>query len=362
MSRVGTVRTWAWLLGVWSVIGLLLTRLHLRGHASVGSPISIDRAAVSGFGDAYLWALVTAVAIWVTRAFPLHGARWKRALAAHAAVAFVVPVARHGAALWLVDAAGGQRLAYLEGVVFDAAVGPYLLFLGVLQALQYAQRRKDRQLAAQRLEAELATARLHRLKAQLHPHFLFNTLHAISSLMHSDVAAADRMLSQLAGLLRRSLRTFDAQRVPLREEMAFLRPYLEIERARLGERLRVELDVDGRLDRALVPHLLLQPLVENAVRHGIAPRPRGGCVELRVAAQDGRLRIEVADDGPGATEAALDAGQGIGLSNTRARLAALYGDDHRMEIASGPEGFTVRVELPLELAHPPAHAPAPNVA
>jgi two-component system, LytTR family, sensor kinase len=355
---MGDRRRLTLLLGVWTVIGLLLTRLDFQWHAAVGSPITFGQAALRGFGDAYLWGLVTAIATAVTNRFPLGRARWGPALSVHAAVALVVPLARHGAHLSLQSVVGGLRGGYLEVSYFERIFGPYVIILGVVHALHYARRLRERQLAAERLQAELATARLHQLKAQLHPHFLFNTLHAISSLMYSDVRAADRMLSQLAELLRHSLRTFDVQRVPLRQELAFLLPYLEIEQARLGDRLRVELNVDGGLDRALVPHLLLQPLVENAVRHAIAPRPRGGCLQLRIAAQDERLRIEIADDGPGASEAALVAGRGIGLSNTRARLAALHGEDYRMEIESRPEGLTVRIELPLELARERAAEPA----
>jgi two-component system, LytTR family, sensor kinase len=348
----------AWLLGVWTVIGLLLTRLDLHFHAWAGSPISPGQAAARGFGDAYLWALVTAIVLMITACFPLGRARWGPALAVHAAVGLVVPLVRYGAYLSILGAAGGLRHGYAEVSCFERIFGTYVVILGVVHALEYARQRRDRQVAVQRLQAELATARLHRLKAQLHPHFLFNTLHAISSLMHADVRAADRMLSQLAELLRHSLRSSDVQKVPLSEEMAFLLSYLEIEGARLGERLRVELNVDRGLDLALVPHLLLQPLVENAVRHGIAPRPRGGCVQLRIEAQRQRLRIEVADDGPGASDAALASAQGIGLPNTRARLAALYGDDHRLEIESGPEGFTVRIDLPLELVGEIASEPA----
>jgi two-component system LytT family sensor kinase len=350
MGQVKTPRTWAWVLGVWTVIALLMTRLHLRWYEWIGEPTTVTSAAISSFGDAYLWALVTTAAIWTTRRYRLGGKRWKRSIAVHVAVALVVPVVRHLLSLAILAAVGAPSRGYLEDGEFETTLGPYLVIFGVVQAFDYARLRRERAYAAERLQAELVTARLHRLKAQLHPHFLFNTMHAVSSLMHTDVAAADRMLSQLAGLLRRSLRDFDVQKVPLREELDFLLPYLDIERARLRERLRVELDVDHRLDLVLLPHLLLQPLVENAVRHGIAPRPRGGCVELRVARQHDRLVIHVADDGPGASEAQLKAAQGVGLANTRARLDALYGDEHRMEIDSGSQGFTVRVELPLEFA------------
>lgn len=134
------------------------------------------------------------------------------------------------------------------------------------------------------------------LKGQLHPHFIFNSLHAVSALMHSNVAAADRMLAQIAELLRRSLRSAEVQEVTLREELEFLAPYLEIEQVRLGERLFVEIEVEPELKQALLPHMILQPLVENSVRHGIATRPSGGWLQVSARGSDGRLLLQVMDE------------------------------------------------------------------
>jgi LytS/YehU family sensor histidine kinase len=162
------------------------------------------------------------------------------------------------------------------------------------------------------------------LKTQLHPHFLFNTLHSISTLMYRDVRAADRMLARLSDLLRLTLESSDAQEVPLRDEVAFLKMYLEIEQIRLGDRLTVAFEVDPMLEDVLVPNFVLQPLVENAVKHGIDPVREDGRVRVEAAVDAGTLRIAVTDNGRGPEPDGTD---GIGLTNTRRRLAEVYGDD-----------------------------------
>lgn len=340
MGRRPLDATWALILGIWSVVGLFLTLAYHR--------LTVGEAILRGFGDAYLWAAVTAIAVWITRKFPIGQTPLGRTLLIHFAAGLVLPPIRLVLYVQAWEIAGTE----LWGIPFTFAENyvVYLAMLGVVHAVYYSQRFRDRQVAAHRLEAELSTAQLHILKTQLHPHFLFNTLNGISSLMYSDVRAADRMLSQLAELLRHSLSAFHAQKVTLQRELDFLLPYLEIEQARLGDRLTVELEIASRLELALVPHLILQPLAENAVRHGISTRPAGGCLQVRVEVRNERLCLEVSDDGPGSGQPSPSAGQGVGLSNTRARLASLYGEDHEFRIEDGPEGFTIHIELPLEFA------------
>lgn len=338
--RLRELTTWALILGIWSVVGLFLTLAYHR--------LTVGEAILRGFGDAYLWAAVTVVAVLITRKFPIGQAPLGRALLIHFAAGIILPPIRLVLYVQAWELAGGAP----RGIPFYFAENyvVYLAMLGVVHAVYYSQRFRDRQVAAHRFEAELSRAQLHILKTQLHPHFLFNTLYAISSLMYSDVRAADRMLTQLSELLRQSLHSFDVQKVPLQRELEFLFPYLQIEQTRLGDRLNLEVEIDPGLDLALVPHLILQPLAENAVRHGIANRPRGGCLQVRVTAENRRLSLEVSDDGPGSADAPPSSGQGVGLSNTRARLMSLYGDDHELRIDDGPEGFTVHIDLPLEFA------------
>jgi LytS/YehU family sensor histidine kinase len=220
------------------------------------------------------------------------------------------------------------------------------MLVGTGAALRYRDQVRARDLRASQLEAQLAQSQLQLLRSQLHPHFLFNTLHAISTLMHRDVEAADKMMSKLSELLRRSLDTAARHQVPLAEELEFLAPYLEIEQARFSDRLRVELDIDAAAREALVPALLLQPLIENAIRHGIAPRRGPGRVTLRAVRERDRLALEVCDDGVGPP---LVLAEGIGLGNIRQRLARLHGDDFAMTAgARDPVGFAVRLSLPYQ--------------
>jgi LytS/YehU family sensor histidine kinase len=181
---------------------------------------------------------------------------------------------------------------------------------------------------------------------QLNPHFLFNTLHAISSLMHRDVEAAERMLVQLSDLLRRALESTDTQEVPLREELDFLSRYAEIEQARFGERLKIEMNIAPDALDALVPNLVLQPLLENAIRHGIEPHARAGRVQV-IAKRDGEsLHLEVRDNGGGIVNGKV--AEGVGLSNTRARLKQLYFERHDFELGNiGNGGVSVRIRLPF---------------
>jgi LytS/YehU family sensor histidine kinase len=181
---------------------------------------------------------------------------------------------------------------------------------------------------------------------QLNPHFLFNSLHSVSALMHRDVELADRMLTQLGDLLRAALANSNTQEVPLRQELDFLLRYLEIEQTRFGDRLAVTMEIAPETLDAWVPNLILQPLVENAIRHGIEPHAKPGRIELRAHRQDGVLALEVCDTGPGLRGA--PATEGIGLSNTRARLRELYGAAHHFQLQDGSDGgLRVRLSIPF---------------
>jgi LytS/YehU family sensor histidine kinase len=233
----------------------------------------------------------------------------------------------------------------MQGVALKALM--YSLLLGVGYAIVYARQLHERELREAQLETELLSAHLNVLKMQLQPHFLFNTLNSISSLMYADVGAADRMVARLADFLRQTLRTIDTQEVTLQEEMNFLTLYLDIERTRLRDRLEICLDVDEGARVALVPHLILQPLVENAIRHAIAPRVEGGSVTILAKRQGDRLRLVVRDDGPGLEGDPNTTG--LGLRNTRQRLQHLYPGTHRFSIGNGPDGGAeVEVELPYK--------------
>jgi LytS/YehU family sensor histidine kinase len=235
----------------------------------------------------------------------------------------------------------------------------FLAYLDVLLAglaIYYARDARSKQLRASKLEARLAEAQLDVLRMQLHPHFLFNTLNTVSALMHRDVQAADRILALLGDLLRDSFEKIADQEVSLKQELGFLEKYLEIEKTRFRDRLSVETDVDPETLDAEVPNLMLQPLVENAIRHGIARRREAGHIRLAAWRDGDRLELRVRDNGPGLCSEGEQTGRsGVGLANTQARLRQLYGVAHRFELLA-PEsgGLEVVLSIPFKLRAGPA--------
>ena len=222
-----------------------------------------------------------------------------------------------------------------------------VLFTALSYAISFYRRSLERGQAMETMRAELAQAELRTLRAQVNPHFLFNTLNSIASLIRVSPAAAEETTTRLADVFRYALQASGRERAPLGEELEFLRSYLAIEQTRLGDRLKVEVDVPAELLSVPVPSLLLQPLVENAVRHAIAPRAEGGHIRLVARAEDECLRIDVADDGPGLSAGSDHPGEGFGLRATQDRLNAL-GPLHALELDSIPGGgLRARVTLPL---------------
>jgi len=205
---------------------------------------------------------------------------------------------------------------------------------------------RDRQMRAVELEALLQHAQLETLRSQLNPHFLFNALHSMAELVHTDPKLAEQLIVRLGELLRQVLQSSTRQEVTLAEELEFIRGYVEIEQMRLGERLRVSWDIDAGALGARVPSLILQPLVENAVQHGIAAATGAGTLIISARRDAQFLQLEIRDNGPGLTQNSVDRRQGIGLANTRARLQRLYGDRQGFELQAG-EGLTVRLHIPV---------------
>lgn len=224
----------------------------------------------------------------------------------------------------------------------------YWAIVSVTHAVAFHRRSVERERRTRELEASLVRARLETLRTRLQPHFLFNTLHAISALVHKDPAAADEMIGNLSELLRSALASANASTVPLWQEIDFLDRYLAIQQMRLGDRLRVERDVDPAALGFPVPSMILQPLVENAVRHGIEPDSKAGCIRIAARRSADRLHLEVRDNGPGfGGNGTPHVREGVGLSNTRSRLEEMYGAGHRFVLRNGkPSGAVVELELP----------------
>jgi two-component system LytT family sensor kinase len=250
--------------------------------------------------------------------------------------------------------AGAGTPAYLRGYALPwqmfSGVMVYAAIAGIAYAVQAAGRLREQEARAARAETLRARAELQALRAQLNPHFLFNTLHSLMALVRHEPEQAEAALERFAGLLRYTLdaKRTETEDVPLAQEWAFVRDYLALERIRLGERLRVVEDVDPAALDCPVPAFTLQPLVENAIRHAVAPRARGACVTVALEWVKGALELRVEDDGPGADPSALAGAAGMGLRVVRQRLETRYAGGARMQVRTAPgDGFAVCVRLPV---------------
>jgi two-component sensor histidine kinase len=331
--------------------------------AAVASPDAFPGAAARvalSLADGAMMGVAALGVLWLAERLPIERPHRARNVALHLAFG----LAGMAANLFVLRALGA-RIAGRPGRVhgdfatfFIQSLAPSLLLYVVLvasmHAVLYFRRDQARAVRAARLEAALAHARLAALAAQLRPHFLFNTLNLVSELIHLDPAAADETVVRLARLLRVTLDTSDAHEVPLGQELEVLASYLEIQRARFGDRLRVEWRVDVDALDALVPPLLLQPLVENAFVHGLAPRSAGGVVRVGAAVRrrggECVLSLRVEDDGVGPPVGRALV-EGVGLRNTRRRLATLYGARHRLRVGRRKGGGTLAlIRIPVRRA------------
>jgi len=354
--------TWIkWLLAfvLWTAIGMAFAGQLYLSRSNIGVPVSWSFAMGRALADWYVFAVLSIPAFWLARRFHVGRVAWYRHLLIHLAASAVFSLA------WMVLRAlveewqtrGSNSPTTFSVAVSHALVATlffnlliYWVIVSVSHAIEYYRKFHERELRTSELEKRLAQAKLQALQMQLNPHFLFNTLHAISSLMHKDVEAADRMIAHLSDLLRSALENVETQEVQLREELAFLDSYLEIERTRFGERLTLRKEIDPETLPGLVPNLLLQPLMENAIQHGIEPHARPGIIELRAFRDQGMLHLQVRDNGTG-IQMPQTLQEGIGLSNTRARLQQLYGDAHSLELANRPDGgLEVNVRIPWRAA------------
>jgi signal transduction histidine kinase len=347
---------WPLVLCVATLLSVLSSALAVQFTRALGKPAANWTSLVVLNGTYwYVWALFTPSIVWLSQHFRLERQGLVRAIVVHvpsvALFSFAHIAAMAGVHWCLADSA--RSFAWWTEVKrsalqnFDWETMTYWAIVGVSHAVLYYRESRDRALRASQLEMQLVEARMSALRQQLQPHFLFNTLHAISALMHSDVEAADRTLMQLSDLLRMTLENLGRQESTLKSELEFLAKYLEIEQTRFADRLVIRFDVEPDALDALVPTLLLQPLVENAIKHGFSKKSGPGHIDIRARADNGKLWIEVRDDGHGLSETALTALQkGIGVSTTRARLQHQFGADFRFEFHHLEEGVAVIVAIP----------------
>lgn len=303
-----------------------------------------------GVGSVTWYALIVAAPVLAFGARRFDTAQVPRRLAAVILIAtlFLLVATTSAAQYWLTYHGLENRpgLAQYAPQVLRQNVLPWIVLVGVVAAFEGRRRANRERLERERLRAEVAEQRLLALTAQLHPHFLFNTLQGISTLLHRDPDAADELLAKLGDLLRDLLRHRDRALVALGDELRYARTYLEVAAIRFADRLRFSIEAPDDLLDATVPLFLLQPLVENALGHGIGARLEGGTIAIRASRHGQRLRLEVEDDGAGPPSA--KGREGIGLSNTRDRLRASFGDDFSLVMEPGmARGTVVRIEVPL---------------
>lgn len=331
-------------LSVWTLLGLFFASRSILIYSYAEQDFDWRLPLKLSLAEWWGWALLAPAIVWLSRRFPFTRESWKKMLGIHLAAGLAIASVKVVLDAQIQPLIGGFPANFAYKLHTNLVT--YGAVVAVMQAAIYYRKYRERELKASQLETRLAKTQLQVLKSELHPHFLFNTLHAISALMHRDVDAADRMLSRLSDLLRHSLEHIGQQETTVKAELDFLAIYLEIEQMRFGDRLTVDVDASPDTLDLAVPSFLLQPLVENSIRHAVAPRAAGGSIAVEASRRDDKLKIEVRDDGPGFTETSKP-GNGIGLSNTRARLEGLYGSAHRFELVNGPSrGAICRLELP----------------
>lgn len=357
VRRIATVAVVWTLVALFNGSGVLLRRTILMPEpASTG----LFKAVLPHLAEALAWALVTPAVLALYRKFPLTSLPAARTAVTHLLAVVLVPLLVVAASFTLYnfgllehvrigDLLGHEFLLTL-GIRGHAVVLTYAGFVGLLWGADVLRRARARALQAERLRGRLADARLSALRMQLHPHFLFNTLNTILPLIFRDRARASATVVRLGELVRSSLKNEGAALVPLEKELDFLRRYLELEEVRFEDRLTVTWSVEDGARRALVPNLILQPLVENAIRHGISTRPEKGRIEIAAERRGGRLVVSVRDDGPGLPPGG-PAGGGVGVENTRQRLSQIFGADHVFALEDAPGGGVLaRLDLPLREA------------
>lgn len=351
--------------GIWTFIGIVFSFQGYFTSFRSGRPMPFTESLYIQMTWAYLFALATPLVLFAAQRLPIERTNWIRSALLHIPISLVlscVLTALGRVLIWLnFGYRTGKPLTWESITTFVVAnfsegIGIYLLIALTSYALNYYRRYREGQLRTLQLESQLSLAQLQALKMQLHPHFLFNTLHSISALLNKDTEAARKMITRLGDFLRLTLENSGSQEVTLEQEMAFLACYLEIERIRFQNRLVTHMEIAAETLDAKVPNLILQPIVENAIRHGIAPRSTPGLIEIEAEQRNGSLRIQIRDNGPGLSDHRTSENlfrKGLGLANTKTRLERLYGAAHLFDLRNNPDGgLIVTLEMPFHTDDP----------
>ena len=342
--------------GVWTVVALFFTTQVYVSYYAEGQPIRYLQGFLFQASICYLWALATPLILWLARRFRIERSNWVRRSLLHLLFSIVLTgflIAIHSIVFWTAMGRASSitpfRVFNLLYFNLDNFALVYWFIVLMSHAFNYYNSYRKNELKASQLHSQLVESQLEALKMQIHPHFLFNTLHSVSALLSKDTEGARKMITRLGDFLRLTLENSGSMEVTLQQELEFLNGYLEIERIRFQDRLTTDIRVDPEVLDVRVPNLILQPIVENAMRHAIG-HSASGRVEVVAAPRNGVVRIEVKDNGPGIdADRMLEArpGRGLGLANTRARLAGMYGDAARFELVNDPAGgLIVALEIP----------------
>jgi two-component system LytT family sensor kinase len=358
-------RTWALGFVIWTIIGLsFASRSYFTAYRE-GIPVRWEEIYTGFLVDFWIWGLVSPLIFWLARRFPIERGSLRSRIPFHivaCAVFILFANTLSMPAYWYFGFPNPKLYPTLRVMFNDLIFSPFMLHQGLLvywgtliaaHAVEYYRQLQAGQMRAAKLASQLAKAQLSALKMQIHPHFLFNTLNSIAALLHKDVEMADRMIARLSDFLRITLNSSEASAASLKQELEFLKIYLDIEKVRFQERLVVEINVQPETLDAQVPTLILQPLIENAVRHGIAPNAATGRIWIDASREGDRILITVKDNGPGLNgdrkQQSGRQGNGVGLANTRERLMRFYEGDFRFEIRDNTDaqGTVVQLNVPF---------------
>ncbi len=362
--------TWGVVMAVWTFPGLVALSYYYLNQTVSAQPMTWTYAFVSTLPNWYIWAAMTPAILWLAQRYRIERSNWKTMLLGIHIPAMVLFMLIHSLTNLMLFRATGIHDEVSMGLYrvhfttrVHANVLTYWTVLGVYYAYDYYRKFRTREQQAAMLEIRLAQANLRALKMQLHPHFLFNTLNSIAALVRKDEnRTAIKMLVQLGDFLRLALENKGVQEIPLKQELDFLERYLDIEKIRFQERLSVHVETEPAALEAYVPNMILQPLVENAIHHGIAPHAEAGRIEIHAHIVGGKLVMQVRDDGPGLTvemKYTIRRG-GVGLANIRERLANLYEQDHDFSLRNADEGGLL-ASITIPFATSPVMSPSEDV-
>lgn len=329
------------ILGIWTLIGLSFAGQFFIASSQLGRPVSWKLALVHSLSDWYVFALLSPLPIWLARKYGLEGKHWKINTGLHLTAGLLFSILyvliRAGIALaqsrWEgteVNYSTAFQLLLIKTWHFNWLI--YWVIAGVQLALGYYQESQEKAARNAELERSLIEARLLALQMQLNPHFLFNTLNSVSSLMRKDVKKADQVMVKLSDIIRAALQAPEKRMVPLSQEIEFLRQYLDIEKIRFGERLNIQWEAPPEYNQALIPYLILQPLVENAIRYAIEPYSKAGVITIKAEKEKEALVLEVRDTGPGFNHHQWR--PGIGLKNCQDRLKQHFGPNAELTLTN----------------------------